>query len=114
MLAVGSHALVIGLVFYIIFRRRQPDLYGNARFASLREIRKAGLIIPQKDVNKGGLFAGKGIIFARMGKQYLALKGAFLPISPRRREAGKGVAWLSRWGFPIRTASLPSRQAGTV
>ena len=93
MLAVGSHALVIGLVLYIIFRRRQPDLYGNARFASLREIRKAGLIIPQKDVNKGGLFAGKAIIFARMGKQYLALKGAFFAYlaAPTRSWKGRSV-----------------------
>jgi len=91
MLAVGSHALVIGLVLYIIFRRRQPDLYGNARFASPREIRKAKLIIPQKQINKGGLFAGKAIIFARMGNQYLGVTGPFFGYLAAPTRSGKGL-----------------------
>ncbi|EHM55440.1 type IV secretory system conjugative DNA transfer family protein [Cardiobacterium valvarum] len=93
MMAVGGHALVIGTILYIIFGRRQPDLYGNARFATLREIRKAKLLVPPKDINKGGLFAGKRLLVGRIGKWYLGLAGSFFVYlsAPTRSGKGRGV-----------------------
>ena len=91
MMAVGGHALVIGTILYIIFGRRQPNLYGNARFATLREIKKAKLLVPSQDVRKGGLWAGKRIIFARIGNQYLGILGAFFAFLAAPTRSGKGV-----------------------
>ena len=100
MMAVGGHALVIGTILYIIFGRRQPNLYGNARFATLREIKKAKLLVPSQDVRKGGLWAGKRIIFAFLVH--------FLPSSLLRPDPAKASVLSCQSRSLTPTVSLPS------
>jgi len=75
---VGSQGLTLGLVGLAMLPRRRP-LYGEARFATRREIAKAGLLDEH------------GIILGRLGGRYLVLpgqQGAALEAPPR---SGKGV-----------------------
>jgi type IV secretion system protein VirD4 len=61
-------------------RRTQPDFYGSARWASRREVRRAGL------------FQNRGVVLGRLGSQYLCHDGPehVLLIGPTR--SGKGVS----------------------
>lgn len=75
---VGSQGMMVGLVGFAMLPRRRP-LHGDARFASRREIEKAGLL------NENG------IILGRLGRRYLVLpgqQGVELEAPPR---SGKGV-----------------------
>lgn len=74
----GAQGVCLGLVGVAMLPRRRP-LHGEARFASRREIEKAGLL---KD---------HGIILGRLGNRYLVLpgqQGVELEAPPR---SGKGV-----------------------
>lgn len=75
---VAGMALSLVPTIVILLPRKRP-LHGNARFASRREIRRAGL------------FGHDGIILGRLGRRYLMLpgqQGAELEAPPR---SGKGV-----------------------
>lgn len=74
----GSQGLVLGLVGVAMLPRRR-SLHGDARFASRREIARAGLLNEH------------GIILGRLGNRYLVLpgqQGVELEAPPR---SGKGV-----------------------
>ena len=74
----GSQGLALGLVGVAMLPRRRP-LHGEARFASRREIARAGLLQEH------------GIILGRLGNRYLVLpgqQGVELEAPPR---SGKGV-----------------------
>lgn len=74
----ASFALVMspGLVF---FAPAKQSLFGDARFATRREIRKAGLL------------GEKGIIVGRLGKNYLMFDGPQHAIISAPTRSGKGV-----------------------
>lgn len=72
----------VGFVLFILLRRKPPSLHGDARFATRREIRNAGL------------FGTTGIVLGRVGRRYLLLggqQGVALAAPPR---AGKGVGFV--------------------
>ncbi|MET3420341.1 type IV secretory system conjugative DNA transfer family protein [Variovorax paradoxus] len=74
----GSQGLMLGLVGIAMLPRRRP-LHGEARFASRREIARAGLLNEH------------GIILGRLGNRYLVLpgqQGVALEAPPR---SGKGI-----------------------
>lgn len=74
----GGFGLAFGVVLLALLPRRRP-LHGDARFATRREIRQAGLL------------GSDGIILGRYGRQYLTLpgqQGVELEAPPR---SGKGV-----------------------
>lgn len=74
----GSEGIALGLVCIALLPRRRP-LHGDARFATRREIKGAGLLDEQ------------GIILGRLGNRYLVLpgqQGVELEAPPR---SGKGV-----------------------
>ncbi|WP_431113156.1 type IV secretory system conjugative DNA transfer family protein [Variovorax paradoxus] len=74
----GAEGLVLGLAACAMLPRRRP-LHGEARFATRREIARAGLL------------GEHGIILGRLGGRYLALpgqQGVELEAPPR---SGKGV-----------------------
>lgn len=74
----GGMGLTLGMGLLALLPRKRP-LHGDARFASRREIARAGL------------FGSRGIILARLGKRYLMLdgqQGVELEAPPR---SGKGV-----------------------
>jgi type IV secretion system protein VirD4 len=76
-LAAGL-GLTLGMSLVVLIPRKRP-LHGDARFATKREIRKAGLL------------GNKGIILGRLGNRYLMLdgqQGVELEAPPR---SGKGV-----------------------
>lgn len=73
----GALHLLIFVVLVKIFSTRQ-SLYGEARFATQREIQKAGLFIDAKQIKKEGLFAGDKIIVGKIGSRYIALGGAII------------------------------------
>jgi type IV secretion system protein VirD4 len=75
---VGAQGLCLGLVGVAMLPRRRP-LHGDARFATRREIERAGLLEEH------------GIILGRLGSRYLVLpgqQGVELEAPPR---SGKGV-----------------------
>lgn len=75
---LGAQGLSCGLVGFAMLPRRRP-LHGDARFATRREIQKAGLL------------QDNGIILGRLGQRYLVLpgqQGVELEAPPR---SGKGV-----------------------
>ncbi|MDM0001153.1 type IV secretory system conjugative DNA transfer family protein [Variovorax sp. J22P240] len=74
----GGHGLAFGVVGFALLPRRRP-LHGEARFATKREIARAGLL------------GEHGIILGRLGNRYLVLpgqQGVELEAPPR---SGKGV-----------------------
>lgn len=78
MALAGGEGLALGAVAFALLPRRRP-LHGEARFATRREIRQAGLL------------GDEGIILGRLGKRYLVLpgqQGVELEAPPR---SGKGV-----------------------
>jgi type IV secretion system protein VirD4 len=86
-LVIGSFVAVPALVATIgllLGRGRQPrpETYGSARWATRREIRKAGL------------FKHRGVVLGRMGRRYLCHDGPehVLLVGPTR--SGKGVGTL--------------------
>lgn len=70
---------------------KTPSLYGDARFASFREVAKANLLIKPSEVKKGGLFAGTKIIVGRLGKNYIGLGGQLFAYLAAPTRSGKGV-----------------------
>lgn len=78
MCVAGGFGLTIGVMAVAAWPRRRP-LHGDARFATRREIRAAGLL------------GHEGIILGRLGRRYLILpgqQGVELEAPPR---SGKGV-----------------------
>lgn len=85
--------LLHGLIAFITLkaRSRKPKLYGDARFATVREIAKAGLFVSGKEVGKGGLFAGTKIIVGRIGRRFIGLGGQYFAYLAAPTRSGKGV-----------------------
>lgn len=79
--------------FLIILKglSKRPSLYGDSRFAKIREIEEAGLFISPAEVKKGGLFAGTKIIVGRIGNRFLALPGQLFAALMAPTRSGKGV-----------------------
>jgi type IV secretion system protein VirD4 len=75
--AVALAAVVVPLAVLLAPTRR--SLFGDARFATRREIRKAGLL------------GNKGIIVGKMGKKYLLFDGLQHAIISAPTRSGKGV-----------------------
>ena len=78
MALAGGQGLAFGVVGFAMLPRRRP-LHGDARFATRREIARAGLL------------GEHGIILGRLGNRYLVLpgqQGVELEAPPR---SGKGV-----------------------
>lgn len=88
-----------GLVIWIIFTMiKRPSLYGDARFATSKEVQKAGLFInppslklkPEEYAEKG-LFAGDKIIVGKLGGKYIGLGGQLFAYLAAPTRSGKGV-----------------------
>jgi type IV secretion system protein VirD4 len=82
--SAGASLFVMLAPFALLFRAREKSLFGDARFATVREIKKAGL------------FGEKGIIVGRlgnwmMGYRYLIFPGAQHAIISAPTRSGKGV-----------------------
>ena len=89
--SIALHGFVIYIIYKISSSSRK--LYGDARFATYKEVSKSGLFVPANAENKEGLFAGTKIIVGRLGKKLLALGGqqfAYLA-APTRSGKGRGV-----------------------
>jgi len=79
-LAAGiALAIVLLPILLIVFTPRKQSLYGDARFATLNEIRKSGLL------------GGEGIIVGRLGSKYLMFGGQQHAIISAPTRSGKGV-----------------------
>ncbi len=83
-LALGVPAAVLFLVIPLLLASIQPagrELYGNARFANVREVEQAGL------------FGSKGIILGRLNGRFLILDGprSVSLSAPTRSGKGAGV-----------------------
>lgn len=87
----GALHLCIFMILVKIFEQKQ-SLYGDARFATLKEITKAGLLIDTKQVKENkGLFAGNKIIVGKIGTRYIALGGQLFAYLAAPTRSGKGV-----------------------
>lgn len=75
---VSTMALLVPVLF--IFRPRARSLHGDARFASAKEIKKAGLL------------DGKGIIVGKKGRDYLMFDGPQHVLVSAPTRSGKGVS----------------------
>ncbi len=75
---LGTAALILPLAFF--FKPEKRSLHGDARFASSREIRKAGLL------------GTKGIIVGKKGSDYLMFDGAQHVLLSAPTRSGKGVS----------------------
>ncbi len=91
LLSIIFHAVVGGLIAWLIFGGKQKSLYGDARFATLGEVKEAGLLIPVKEVNKEGLFAGTQIIVGKMNNQFIGLGKQLFAYLAAPTRSGKGV-----------------------
>lgn len=80
----------IAFLLYKIFEKEQ-SLYGDARFATPREIAKAKLFISPKEAQKPGLFAGTRIIVGRFAGRYIGLGGQLFASLMAPTRSGKGV-----------------------
>lgn len=78
-IALGATAAMILLPFLILLSPNKKKLFGEARFAKLAEIRKAGLLGDQ------------GIIVGRFGGRYLMFGGQQHAIISAPTRSGKGV-----------------------
>jgi type IV secretion system protein VirD4 len=80
LIAEGLGVVLVGAVLIIVLLPRPRALHGSARFATAREVARAGL------------FAKQGIFLGRLGRRYLILggqQGAIVSAPPR---ADKGTA----------------------
>lgn len=75
---LGTAAIVLPLVLF--FKPEKRSLHGDARFASSREIRKAGLL------------GKRGIIVGKKGSEYLMFDGAQHVLLSAPTRSGKGVS----------------------
>jgi type IV secretion system protein VirD4 len=75
--------VVLPAALFAAARPRRP-LHGNARFASLAEVRRAGLI-GESDAG------GPGIVVGRYGRHFLALPGQLSVMLSAPTRSGKGV-----------------------
>lgn len=76
----GVSTIALLLPMALIFKPAKRSLYGDARFASNREIRKAGLT------------DNKGIIVGKKGSKYLMFGGAQHVLLSAPTRSGKGVS----------------------
>ena len=92
MLAGGGSLLLFTLIASKFSPKR--SLYGDARFATMAEVKEAGLLVnPPKAAEKETLFAQNAIIVGKMGGRYIGLDGqefAYLA-APTRSGKGTGV-----------------------
>lgn len=85
-LAFGPYVLTILVPLIILFNKDKKALHGNARFATMQEVRNAGLIDPPKGTNQTilvGKFKGKYLTYG--GYQFVMLA------APTRSGKGVGV-----------------------
>src|ERR1700761_7975833 len=78
--ATGLGTLLVGGLALVMLLPNRKTLHGNARWASAREMRRAGL------------FADQGIILGRYRRRYLILPGQTGVILAARPRSGKGVS----------------------
>lgn len=85
------HAVLIAIMAWAIWGAKKKSLYGEARFASMNEIKNAGLLIPANKVNQDGLFAGTQIIVGKVGNQFIGLGKQLFAYLAAPTRSGKGV-----------------------
>ncbi len=85
---------------FILFRKKKKSLFGDARFASRQEIRKAGLL------------GEKGLIVGKSGNRYLMFDGAQHAIvsAPTRSGKGVGIVIPNLLNWPDSTVVLDVKQ----
>lgn len=86
----GILHLCVFMILVKLFSKKQK-LYGDARFATVKEIQKAGLFIEPKQTQKKGLFADDKIIVGKIGNRYIALGGQLFAYLAAPTRSGKGV-----------------------
>lgn len=94
----GILHLLIFIILVKIFSKK-PSLYGDARFATMKEIKKAGLLLDPKLSQKKGLFAGDKIIVGKIQNQYIALGGQLFVYLAAPTRSGKGVGVVNPVGL---------------
>lgn len=83
--AIGG-LLPIGLPLLVFFSPRRRKLYGEASWASGRDLKEAGLFAPD------GIIVGQTSGFLGLGKRYLTLGGALHVLMAAPTRSGKGVS----------------------
>lgn len=95
LVAIIAHAIVAIVISKLMTKKQK--LYGDARFATDAEIRKAGLVVKKpkaglpKDLVKHGLFAGNHIIVGQYKGYYIGLGGQLFGYLAAPTRSGKGV-----------------------
>lgn len=82
-LFLGVIAMLVPLS--IFFVPKKISLYGDAKFATLSDIRKAGLL------GEKGIIVGKTTSFLGLGEKYLHLSGSLHALLAAPTRSGKGV-----------------------
>lgn len=95
---LGAGALILPVV--IILQKRPRSLHGDAKFATLRQIRKAGLM------------ADTGIIVGKLGSRFLVFGGQqhVLMAAPTRSGKGVGVVIPNLLNWPDSVVVLDIKQ----
>ena len=97
--------LIAGGIFFISFLglaslfNSKKSLYGDARFANIGEVKQANLLIPFKQAQKAGLFAGDAIIVGKMGNNYVGLRGQQFVYLAAPTRSGKGTGVVNPVGL---------------
>lgn len=91
LISILLHIIIIGGIAWLFFGNKKKGLYGDARFATLNEVKKAGLLIPFKQSNQDGLFAGTQIIVGKIGNQFIGLGKQLFAYLAAPTRSGKGV-----------------------
>lgn len=81
LLGAGGPAAGLAVLGWFVLRPREPALHGQARFASVAEVARQGLLAP----------AGDGIVVGRMKGKLLRLSGQQFVILAAPTRSGKGV-----------------------
>ncbi len=92
-LAWIASGFVHGIILIVLVKltTEKQKLYGDARFATTKEIEKSKLFIPAKEVRKDGLFADDKIIVGKTKNRYIALGGQQFVYLAAPTRSGKGV-----------------------